>query len=56
VRNLKWRDQFVGKTAADPPELNTNIVNISGATMSCQHVTEGIRRLLALYEVALRSR
>jgi len=56
VRNLKWRDQFVGKTAADPPELNANIVNISGATMSCQHVTEGIKRLLALYEVALRSR
>jgi Na+-translocating ferredoxin:NAD+ oxidoreductase RnfG subunit len=54
VRELKWRDQFVGKTASDPLELGTDIVNISGATLSCRHVTEGIKRLLAFYEVALR--
>jgi hypothetical protein len=54
VRFLKWRDQFVGKTAADPVELDVDIVNISGATLSCRHVTEGIKRLLALYQVALR--
>jgi Na+-translocating ferredoxin:NAD+ oxidoreductase RnfG subunit len=55
VRELKWRDQFVGKTAADPLKVGTDIVNISGATMSCQHVTEGIKRLLALFEVVLRN-
>ena len=54
VRELKWRDQFVGKTLADPLELGVDIVNISGATMSCRHVTEGLKRLLALHEVALR--
>jgi electron transport complex protein RnfG len=54
VRELKWRDQFVGKTAADPLELGSDIVNISGATMSCQHVTDGIKRLLVFYQVALR--
>jgi len=54
VRELKWRDQFVGKTAADPLEVGTDIVNISGATMSCRHVSEGIRRALVLYDVALR--
>jgi hypothetical protein len=54
VRELKWRDQFVGKTLADALELGVDIVNISGATMSCRHVTEGLKRLLALYEVALR--
>jgi Na+-translocating ferredoxin:NAD+ oxidoreductase RnfG subunit len=54
VRELKWRDQFVGKTAVDPLEVGTDIVNISGATMSCRHVSEGIRRALVLYEVALR--
>lgn len=54
VRNLAWRDQFVGKTIADPLKLGTDILNISGATMSCQHVTEGIKRLLALHQVALR--
>jgi Na+-translocating ferredoxin:NAD+ oxidoreductase RnfG subunit len=53
VRELKWRDQFVGKTLADPLEVGTDIVNISGATLSCRHVTEGIRRLLALYQIAL---
>jgi Na+-translocating ferredoxin:NAD+ oxidoreductase RnfG subunit len=54
VRNLTWRDQFVGKTAGDPLEVGTDIVNISGATMSCRHVTEGIKRLLVFYQVALR--
>jgi len=54
VRYLEWRDQFVGKTSADPLELGSDIVNISGATMSCQHMTEGIKRLLVFYQVALR--
>ncbi len=54
VRELKWRDQFVGKTLADPLEVGVDILNISGATLSCRHVTEGIKRLLALYQVALR--
>jgi Na+-translocating ferredoxin:NAD+ oxidoreductase RnfG subunit len=54
VRELKWRDQFVGKTLADALELGIDIANISGATLSCRHVTEGIKRLLALYQVALR--
>lgn len=55
VRELKWRDQFVGKTVADPLKVGTDIVNISGATMSCHHVTEGIKRLLAFFDVVLRS-
>ena len=54
IRFPSWRDQFVGKTAADKVELDTDIVNISGATMSCRHVTEGIKRLLVFYQVALR--
>jgi Na+-translocating ferredoxin:NAD+ oxidoreductase RnfG subunit len=54
VRGLKWRDQFVGKTAADPLELDRDIVGISGATLSSRHVTEGIKRLLVFYQVALR--
>jgi hypothetical protein len=53
VKELKWRDQFVGKTLADPLELGVDIANISGATLSCRHVTEGIKRLLALHQVAL---
>jgi Na+-translocating ferredoxin:NAD+ oxidoreductase RnfG subunit len=53
VRNLNWRDQFVGKTATDKLELGVDILNISDATMSCRHITEGIKRLLALYQVVL---
>lgn len=49
-----WRNQFVGKTVADPMMLNQDIRNISGATLSCRHVTEGVQRLLKLYNVALR--
>jgi Na+-translocating ferredoxin:NAD+ oxidoreductase RnfG subunit len=54
IRYPSWRDQFVGKTAADKLELDADIANISGATMSCRHVTEGIKRLLVFYQVALR--
>jgi Na+-transporting NADH:ubiquinone oxidoreductase subunit NqrC len=34
--------------------LNEGITNISGATLSCRHVTEGVRRVLATYEVCLK--
>lgn len=53
VRNPSWRAQFLDKTAGDTLDLDKDIRNISGATLSCQHVTEGIRRLLALYHVVL---
>jgi len=56
IRLAPWRKQFVGKSAADPVELNRDIKNISGATLSCRHVTEGAHRLLALYETSLKAR
>jgi len=54
VRLAGWRKQFVGKTGADPVELNRDIRNISGATLSCRHITEGVQRLLKVYNAALR--
>jgi len=48
IRNERWRAQFAGKSAADPVEVSRDIANISGATLSCRHVTDGVRRLLAL--------
>ncbi len=54
VRNPKWRAQFTGKTKDAPLQLDKDIKNISGATLSSRHITEGVRRLLALYEIALR--
>jgi hypothetical protein len=56
IRSVAWRRQFTGKSAADPLRLEEDIQNISGATLSCRHVTEGIRRLLALYESSLKGR
>lgn len=49
IRLAPWRRQFVGKTAQDPVALNHDIRNISGATLSCRHVTEGVHRLLQVY-------
>lgn len=54
VRELKWRDQFVGKTVTDKLELGVDIANISGATLSCRHLTDGIKQLLAIHHYALR--
>jgi hypothetical protein len=48
-----WRRQFVGKRHGAPVRINGDIKNISGATLSCTHVTEGVRRLLATYALVL---
>jgi len=54
VRTPAWRRQFVGKRAGDRLKLDDDIKNISGATLSCRHITDGVKRLLAFYEVALK--
>jgi hypothetical protein len=51
IRTASWLAQFVGKSNADPLRIGNDIRNISGATLSCAHVTEGIKRIMA---VALR--
>jgi hypothetical protein len=56
IRDPAWRRQFAGKTARDPLKLDQDIRNISGATLSCRHVTDGIKRLLGFYESALKQR
>jgi Na+-translocating ferredoxin:NAD+ oxidoreductase RnfG subunit len=55
VRLAPWRKQFVGKTVRDPVALNQDIKNISGATLSCRHVAEGVQRLLKLHASALQA-
>lgn len=54
VRNPAWRKQFVGKSAASPVKLNQDIANITGATLSSKHVTDGVRRVLAVYDMVLK--
>lgn len=54
VKDAKWRAQFTGKSARDPLKLDADIRNISGATLSSRHIAEGVRRVLATYEAALK--
>lgn len=54
VRRAAWRNQFTGKTSRDTLRINEDIQNISGATLSCVHITDGIRRLLITHDVANR--
>lgn len=49
-----WMAQFEGKTLRDPLEVDRDVRNISGATLSSHHVAEGVRRVLAIYEALLR--
>ena len=53
VRDPRWRQQFVGKRPGQSLKLGSDIKNISGATLSSKHVTDGVRRLLATYAVVL---
>lgn len=56
VRLPAWRQQFAGKTAQSPIKVGSDIANISGATLSCTHVTEGIKRITAVLDIARSSR
>jgi Na+-transporting NADH:ubiquinone oxidoreductase subunit NqrC len=46
VRLPAWRKQFVGKSKKDVLRVSEDIANISGATMSATHVTDGVRRIV----------
>ena len=54
IRNPEWRKQFVGKAPGTKLQLDKNIRNISGATLSSKHVTDGVERLLVTYDLVLR--
>lgn len=54
VREEKWRAQFTGKKYGAKLKLDDDIQNISGATLSSRHIADGVRRLLATYEFALK--
>jgi hypothetical protein len=54
VRNPAWRDQFAQRHDLEQLRFGTDIKNISGATLSSEHVTQGVRWLLALWQAALR--
>lgn len=55
IRNAKWRAQFTGKRAGALLKVDEDIQNISGATLSCVHITDGVKRLLATHAIALKT-
>lgn len=55
IRNPGWRGQFDRRRNLDQLRFPADIKNISGATLSSEHVTQGVRWLLALWQSALRS-
>ena len=50
IRNAAWRNQFAGASGPKQLRFNDDIRNITGATLSCQHLTEGVQRLSALVQ------
>ena len=55
IRLPAWRKQFVGKGTTSTLRVGDDIANISGATLSCTHVTDGVRRIVAVLALARRS-
>jgi len=53
IRDAAWRAQFTGRKSGGSLELGREIRNVAGATLSCKHVTDGVRRLLATYAIVL---
>ena len=55
IRDEPWRRQFVGKTSEAPLQLDHDINNVSGATLSCRHITDGVKKVLVVYDLALKA-
>jgi Na+-translocating ferredoxin:NAD+ oxidoreductase RnfG subunit len=54
IRLPAWRRQFVGKGQGSALRAGEDISNISGATLSCAHLTDGVRRIVAIVALARR--
>jgi Na+-translocating ferredoxin:NAD+ oxidoreductase RnfG subunit len=48
IRSPSWLAQFVGKSSTSTLQVGSDIRNISGATLSSHHVTEGVKRIMAI--------
>lgn len=51
IRHPNWRAQFYGKNAANDIEIDEDIQNISGATLSCVHLTDYVRGMTRMYQL-----
>jgi Na+-translocating ferredoxin:NAD+ oxidoreductase RnfG subunit len=53
IRNPRWLAQFAGRSTVQQLRFPADIKNIAGATLSSEHVTAGVRRILAMWQTAL---
>ncbi|MBU0917031.1 FMN-binding protein [Aquabacterium parvum] len=53
IREATWRRHLVGKNLSDPFKLDEDVPNITGATLSCRNVMDGVKRLLAIHKLFL---
>jgi H+/Na+-translocating ferredoxin:NAD+ oxidoreductase subunit G len=54
IRGTGWRHQFEGRNDLDQLRFRADIKNIAGATLSSEHVTQGVRWLVGLWQTVLR--
>ena len=50
-----WKDQFIGKNVNSTLKLNKDIQNVSGATLSAKHMTDGVKRIMVMYDQVLKN-
>jgi Na+-translocating ferredoxin:NAD+ oxidoreductase RnfG subunit len=50
----RWYSQFVGKTKQDGLRVGRDVHGVVGATLSARAAADGVRRMLAYWEVLLR--
>jgi len=54
IRNAAWRRQFARRADGTHLRNAIDIRNIAGATLSCEHLTAGVRYLALLWQLALQ--
>jgi hypothetical protein len=54
VADAKWLNQFVGKGSESTLKLGKDVENISGATLSSKHLTDGVKRVMTMYALLLQ--
>ena len=56
IKNPQWRAQLNGKNAGSALKLDQDVKNVSGATLSCSHITEGVRRIVHTFAIAVKGK
>ena len=54
IKNYKWLAQFLGRGKEEHLKLDRQIKNISGATLSCRHITDGVNRWAHTWDQVLQ--